>query len=441
MITHEMPAAPPPPPDLGPTLPRLLGAIGAQSTDGSTLSAHRRTYAVPPLPRRHPNESFIAAIDRAGLRGRGGAGFPTGRKLRSVSEGRRRPVVVVNGSEGEPASGKDAVLLTRCPHLVLDGALLAATAVGATEVFVCIERDKPDQIGAIEAAILERVLAHEPMVPVRVCGIPPYYVSGEETALVHFINGGEARPTLTPPRPYEKGVAGRPTLINSVETLCHLAQILCWGPAWFRGLGTPEEPGTMLLTLSGAVKRRGVCEIPIGMSLNTVIESAEPTQEIAAVLVGGFYGTWVGASEARWATLNNAYLRSIGSSLGCGALIALPTTGCGLRETARVLTWLASETAGQCGPCVYGLAAIANGMTELADGRASGNAVAQLHRWANQIEGRGACSFPDGAVRLLRSALMVFNADVARHLDHGPCSAATRPAVLRIPAAKTKVWR
>ena len=164
-------------------------------------------------------------------------------------------MVVVNGSEGEPASKKDGMLLTGCPQLVLDGALLAAVAIGAREVIVCIARDKEDQLRAVEAAVLARIQAREPMIPVSICDIPSRYVAGEESALVHFINGGEARPTLTPPRPYERGVAGVPTLINNVETLCHLAQIIRWGPSWFRGLGTADEPGTMLLTVSGAVRR------------------------------------------------------------------------------------------------------------------------------------------------------------------------------------------
>jgi NADH:ubiquinone oxidoreductase subunit F (NADH-binding) len=358
-----------------------------------------------------------------------------------VVEGRRQPVVVVNGSEGEPASAKDGKLLTACPHLVLDGALWAAAAVGAREVIVCIERDKEQQLRAVETAVRARINAREPMIPISICDIPNRYVAGEETALVHFINGGEARPTLTPPRPYQRGVAGVPTLINNVETLCHFAQIIRWGPLWFRGLGTADEPGTMLLTLSGAVRRRGVCEIPIGMPMSTVIQSAEPTHELKAVLLGGFYGTWVGADEARRATLDNAHLRSIGSALGCGALIALPTSACGVLETARVLTWLAGETAGQCGPCVHGLAAIAGAMTELAMGSASADTIATLHRWAGQIEGRGACSYPDGAVRLLRSALKVFDSDIARHLDHRPCVAAWGPGFLNIPATHPGGWR
>ncbi|MCU1396909.1 MAG: hypothetical protein JWN62_18 [Acidimicrobiales bacterium] len=440
MIAHELPSSPAR--STGPALPRLLSAFDEQSGGATRLITHRRTYPPPPAPRRHPAESYIAAIEKAGLRGRGGAGFPTGRKLRSVSEGQGRRVVVVNGSEGEPASGKDQLLLTRAPHLILDGALLAATAIGGREVFVGVERGKVDALRAIHHAIAERVHAREPMVPVRVVELPARYLSGEESALVHLINGGEAKPTLTPPRPYQRGVGGGPTLIDNVETLCHLAQIVQWGPVWFRDQGTVDEPGTMLLTLSGAVGRRGVCEIPIGMSLATILASSRPKAGgISAVLLGGYYGTWLSAADARVATMDNATLRRMGSGLGCGAIIALPSGACGLSETARVLTWLAGQTAGQCGPCVHGLAAIAGGMRDLAAGTASLRTLESLHRWGDQVEGRGACSFPDGAVRLLRSALKVFDNDVAHHVSHGPCVAAAHPPVLPIPAVEVASWR
>jgi NADH:ubiquinone oxidoreductase subunit F (NADH-binding) len=423
---------------IGPTLPRLLTAVGSRhQSDALALRVHRETFAPPPLPRRHPIESSIAAIESSGLRGRGGAGFPNGRKLRSVSQGRGRPVVIVNGSEGEPASRKDALLLSRAPHLVLDGALHAAAAVGAREVFVCIEGTQLAAISAIERAIAERVSAGEPMVPLTVVDLPARYVAGEETALVNFIDSGRALPKLTPPRPYESGVGGRPTLIDNVETLCHVAQIMRWGPVWFRSQGTADEPGTALLTLSGAVSRAGVCEVPIGMSMQEVLFSAGPIGEVGAVLLGGFYGTWLSATDARWATLDNDHLRSIGSSMGCGAVIVMSKDACGIRETARVLSWLAGETAGQCGPCVHGLAALAAGMTELASGRPTAHIVGSLERWSGQIEGRGACSFPDGAVRLLRSALRVFHDDVVHHLHHGPCAAAGRPPAIVVPSTRS----
>ena len=181
--------------------------------------------------------------------------------------------------------------------------------------------------------------------------------------------------------------------------------------------------------------------MPIGMSMNEVLFAAAPTNGVSAVLLGGYYGTWVSGPDTRWVTLDNKCLRQVGSAMGCGAIVVLPTAACGLRETARILTWLAGETAGQCGPCVHGLAAIAEGMTDLSLGRATVDTVASLERWGNQVERRGACSFPDGAVRLMRSAMKVFADDVRHHLLHGPCGATRFPPVMNIPTHRELAWR
>jgi NADH:ubiquinone oxidoreductase subunit F (NADH-binding) len=411
-----------------------LGAAGLGAPwTAVDLSHHRLVHPTPPppLPGSRPREDLLTAVERSGLRGRGGAGFPTARKLRAVSAARRGAVVVVNGAEGEPASGKDKLLLGAAPHLVLDGALLAAAAVGAGEVVVCVDHTATAARAAVVRAVEERRRA-EPGPPVRVVTVAARYVAGEETALVHWLNGGPAIPTRTRPRVFERGVGGRATLVDNVETLAHLAQILRFGPDWFRQLGTEDEPGSALVTLSGAVARPGVYEIPIGARLADVVGAAGAPAGSAAVLVGGYFGAWLDAGGAGQARLSAAELAPLGASLGCGALVVLPEGACGLRETARVLAWLAGQTAGQCGPCVQGLAAIATATAELHAGRGGAAGLDRLRRWAGQVEGRGACRMPDGAVRFLRSALHVFAGEVARHLRHG-CTSAPGPAVLPLP--------
>ncbi len=422
-----------------PTLPRLLSA-SAHAPGPVSLARHRATYPAPPLVDRRRVAQIVDAVERSGLRGRGGASFPTGRKLRTVASSPVTPIVVVNGSEGEPVSAKDKTLLATNPHLVIDGALLAAAAVGADEVFVGIERDANDALAAVHNALWER--ADEAAPPIRLVEVPNHYVAGEETALVNLINGGPAKPTRTPPRPFEQGVSGRPTLIDNVETLAHVAQIMRWGPQWFRQYGTHDEPGTALITLSGAVARPGVYEIAIGTSFNRVAEAAGGAPHgVAAVLLGGYYGSWITGPEADGALLSSASLSAFGAGLGCGAVAVLDTGTCGVAETARVLTYLAAETAGQCGPCVHGLAAIAATTRNLAEGRGTAEDVARLHRWAGQIEGRGGCRFPDGAVRLLRSALRVFADDVSGHAGHARCDGSSRRATLPIPDTKDSPWR
>jgi NADH:ubiquinone oxidoreductase subunit F (NADH-binding) len=348
-----------------------------------------------------------------------------------------RPLVVVNGSEGEPASEKDKLLLIRHPHLVLDGALLAAAAVGATEVVVCVDRHATAALRSVREAVAERARTERAAAVIRVAAIPHRYVAGEETALVHWLNGGEAKPTVTPPRPFEEGVGRRPTLVDNVETLAHVAQIVRWGPEWFREHGTEDEPGTALLTISGAVDRPGVHEVPIGAPLAAVIKAAGGSlARTGAVLVGGYFGAWLSTADARRVRLSNEDLWPLGAGLGCGALVVLPRDACGLKETARILAWLAGESAGQCGSCVHGLAAIAGGAADLFRGD---DAVERLQRWAAQVEGRGACALPNGAVRLLRSGLAVFEDEIERHRSGEGCTGGR--AVLPIPDTRSQPWQ
>ncbi len=309
---------------------------------------------------------------------------------------------MVNGAEGEPASGKDRLLLRRLPHLVLDGALAAAAAVGADRVIVCVDRTNPAVLAAVTNAAAERRAGHETTVALDVAATPPRYVAGESSALVQWLNNGPAKPTDGPPTS-ERGVAGRPTLVQNAETLAHLAQIVSYGPDWFRQAGTTAEPGTMLLTVSGAVARPAIVETAIGTPIEQVLAGAGGVVgRPEALLVGGFFGTWVPFDQARFAPCSRAGLAPLGAQPGAGVVIVLPEGACGLAETARILAWYAAESAGQCGPCRYGLADLAAGAAALTSPSpgpgATGppNHVAQLRRWSDQIEGRGACHHPDG---------------------------------------------
>jgi NADH:ubiquinone oxidoreductase subunit F (NADH-binding) len=418
---------------------RLLAHV-PPAGEWRSLAEHRSGYSMPPAPRSRPNEHLIDLVGRAGLRGRGGGGFPTARKLQAVADGPRHRVVVANATEGEPASAKDRVLVTRLPHLVLDGALLAAHAVGAEEVIVCVDRTRLGAAAAMHRAVLER-MEHEPMpCPVRVALTPPRYVAGEETALVNWLNGGPSKPTLSPPRPSERGVDRRPTLVQNVETLAHLAQIAAFGADWFFQAGTTDEPGTALFTVSGAAGA-SVLEAAVGTAGGTVLRHGGvlPGEGVQAVLVGGFFGTWMAASDFVRTPLSRPALAPFGASPGAGILVALPESACGLLETARILGWYAGESAGQCGPCAFGLPALAGVAADLAAGRAQPDDVVRMQRWAGDIDGRGACRHPDGAVRLLRSALAVFAADVDGHLRGRPCLGSDRPA-LGVPVS-TGEWK
>lgn len=411
---------------------RLLA--GWAGTGASTdLEQHIARHGPAPLarrPGRNADPSLIAAVEDAGLTGRGGAGFPTGRKLRAVAQ-RGRAVVVANGMESEPLSAKDRALLLLSPHLVLDGIVLAARAVGATTAHLCLARPRTHQIRAVRQALADRARHGLDHIQVQVHELPHHYVSSEESALTSWLDGGPARPRSVPPRPFEKGVGGRPTLIDNVETLAHLALIARHGPAWFRGAGSAEAPGTHLLTLAGAVHRPGVYELPGGRTIGEALAHGGGCPEpVQAVLVGGYSGAWLPAGPAVRTNLTTGALAPWGASPGAGVLAALPSRSCGLAETAHVLDFLARSSARQCGPCRFGLPAVAEDFAALAAGRCDEHQAARLRERVALAAGRGACRHPDGASRLAASALRVFAADADRHLRVGPCAGAQEQQLL-----------
>ncbi len=383
-------------------LPRLLTGLDG-SGSAMSLEQHLAVHGTLPSIGR---EDLVAAVDASGLRGRGGADFPTARKLRTVAAGRRRPIVVVNGSETEPGSQKDRLLLGRLPHLVLDGAEIAAGAVGARQVIVKVSDTMVSAAAALQQAIESR---RRSSVELSVVSGPPGYVTGEESAVVNTLSGGPSIPTYTPPRIFERGLGGRPTLMQNPETLCQVALVARYGPHWYRELGTEVDPGSVLVTISGAVVAPGVYEMAFGTSMTDLLGAAGgPSEPLQALLVGGLFGTWVGADRIGELHLARTELKAVGCSLGAGVLFALPAGACGLHESARVVDYLAGQSAGQCGPCVHGLAAIADAFNAFADGVAAPDEREEILRWCGEITGRGACHHPDGATKFVRSALSLF---------------------------------
>jgi NADH:ubiquinone oxidoreductase subunit F (NADH-binding) len=410
-----------------PGLPRLLAGVTSAEAP-TTLNQHLSVYGqLPPAGAI----DLPGLVEASGLQGRGGAGFPTARKLRAVAARRGRPVVVANGTEGEPISGKDKVLVRYVPHLVLDGAVAAAQALGAREAIVAVSRADREGLDALSAAIAERRGGFDKRVRLRAVSVPDGFVAGEETALVQFLNRGVAKPTFTPPLPFERGVGKAPTLVQNVETLAQLALIARFGPEWFRAAGTTEEPGSALVTISGSVAEPGVYEVELGAPLRELVALAGGvTEYVRAFLVGGFFGCWLGERDAADASLLEADLRPRGARLGARAIVVLPTSACGICETARAMRYLADSSAGQCGPCLYGLDAIGRSFERLA-ARQRLDERKQLGRWIQQVRGRGACRHPDGAAGFATSALEVFEHEAEQHL-RGRCEGKRR--VLPTPA-------
>lgn len=416
---------------------RLLTADGAPATLGDHLAIHG-SLSLANTTDNASRSWLLAEIAESGLFGRGGAAFPTSRKWETMSRSRRRPVVVVNAMEGEPASSKDHVLLTRAPHLVLDGAEVAAHAVGASEIRICVAADNAAAAGSMERAIAERKRAGLLRCPVSVHRPPGRYVAGEESALVGWLDKGRALPALRPDKSVPLEVSRRPALVHNAETMSQIALIARNGATWFRQRGTADAPGSTLVTISGAVDAPGVFEVELGTPLSKMLEWAGVNAELSGVLLGGYGGAWLETSLLD-VPYTPASLSAADATLGVGIVIALPATSCGLCETARIAHYMAGQSAGQCGPCVFGLPALAADLEQLALGSADPDLVERIWTRADVIEGRGACRHPDGVVRLVRSALDVFAGDVLAHAQGRPCAGVTARSVL--PGETTQARR
>ncbi|MEU6257494.1 NADH-ubiquinone oxidoreductase-F iron-sulfur binding region domain-containing protein [Streptomyces sp. NPDC047043] len=390
--------------------PRLL-APGGTPAD---LPTHEQRYG--PLSYGDP-DALLRSVAESGLAGRGGAAFPVHRKLAAVAEAGRRtgraPVVVANGAEGEPASRKDKTLLGLSPHLVLDGIQVAARAVGATEAHLAVE----DGASYLESALARR---NDP-VAVQVVRLPKRFLSGQASALAQYVGGGAALPAHQNPPVRERGVRRAPTLVQNVETLAHLALVARYGADWFRTAGTPAQPGSALCTVHVPGHEPRVVEAPFGMPLHRIVT----LDGMSAVLLGGYHGTWLPTAEA-------AQLPLDATTMGAGVLAALPATRCGPAETARILRYLALQSAGQCGPCLNGLPRMAAAFQTLATPGPQGTNRTDVARWAGLVAGRGACHHPDGTIRLVRSALTTFAPELDAHA-RGLCTATDRTPLLPVP--------
>lgn len=354
-----------------------------------------------PLPR--VGHGMIDAIERARLVGRGGASFPVATKWRAVEQrSHGRAVIVVNGAEGEPQSKKDRLLMTTRPHLVLDGAFIAARVLRARRLILYIGERHAAARDAMLRALAQRSEPERNIV--TFAAAPARYVAGAEAAVIHYLNDGVATPVNIPPYPFERGVGGAPTLVQNVETLAHVATLARTG----------EAPDSLLITLVGGVTRPGVLEVDSRTTITEAInQSGGLTQAARAVLVGGYFGTWMQPDQAWRLRLDPSVAR-----LGCGVIGVLPSSRCAVCEVAAIMRYLAAESSAQCGPCFFGLRALADACTLVAEQGSNAEVLKRLQRWSAEVRGRGACKHPDGAVMFLSSALEVFADEFARHRPH-----------------------
>jgi NADH:ubiquinone oxidoreductase subunit F (NADH-binding) len=389
--------------------PRLLAGIAA----GSGLLEHRTLW---PAPRAVDEAQLLAVLEAVPVPGRGGAGFPFARKLRTAVDSGRRRTVVVNAGEGEPASAKDSVLLVAAPHLVLDGAHAVARALGASALHVVVGPDRPSVKSALDGALAER---EHGSVPVEVRTTRAPFVGSQEAAVLELLDGRDNLPVTAWRPPSVSGLRGRPTLVSNAETFAQVAALLALGPAGYAELGTPTEPGTTLLTVAGDGPYGVVLEVPHGVPLGEVLEFCGYDPR-SPVLLGGYHGTWLAEGWAAALAVSRQQLSARGLSLGAGVVLPLDASTCPVAVTAGVTGYLAGRSAGRCGPCRKGLPALAEAVAALADG-AGPWATGRAKDVAALVTGRGACAHPDGTARLVASMLRAFPAEVRRH-ELGGCS-------------------
>jgi NADH:ubiquinone oxidoreductase subunit F (NADH-binding) len=389
-------------PDAVPAIAWGQARLLAGTSSGRLDLAHHR--AVHGVPRRYDAQRLAAVLEEVRLLGRGGAAFPVATKLRGVATGSRTHVLV-NGAEGEPASHKDRALMRLVPHLVLDGALAVAGALGTSRVTIVVQ-DRA-AFTSLSAAVRERKDARR----VRLARYDHGFVGGEVRAVARAVSGGPPVPPGRRVLPTVHGVDGRPTFASNVETFAHVALVLGLGVDAYAEVGARDEPGTTLLTLLGDVPHRGVVEVPTGLPLSALV-GGDP----GPVLVGGYHGTWLAGPGDH--VVSRPSLRAAGTPLNAGVLARLPDTTCALGEVSSVAHWLAAESAGQCGPCFFGLPTLATTLDQLAVGH---RVLADARGRAGLLPGRGACAHPDGAAAFVGSALEVLVDEIARHQAHGHC--------------------
>jgi NADH:ubiquinone oxidoreductase subunit F (NADH-binding) len=396
--------------------PRLLRDQPGLQTVREDYAAYRERDGYRPLA---DADGLLDEVERSGLLGRGGAAFQMAVKLRSVRDNGKRTgsgtVVVANGEEGEPASIKDRWLLRNRPHLVLDGLRLAAAIVAAERAYVYVS--DLESARSVETALTEPDAGTLGAVSVAIRVVDPGYIAGEETAVVRALNGGPVKPMDKPPRPFQAGVGGRPTLVSNVETLASLPYIQQHGSAAFRSEGTLRSPGTLLVTITGADRPPGLYEVPHGLPITELLAlHGVSSHQVQGALMGGYFAGLLNRGVLD-ATADYETFERLGSGLGCGA-ISVITDDCPVAVAASVLAYFDRENAGQCGSCFNGTAAMAAVGGALRDGVATEEDLARLRRWSVVLRGRGACATLDAATNVAASLLDQFARAVQHHLDN-----------------------
>jgi len=403
-----------------------------------SLETYRRVggYAIwSKILREKPTpESLIEEIKASGLRGRGGAGFPTALKLGFIP--RNKPgqkYLICNSDEGEPGTCKDRDILRYNPHQLLEGMAIAAYITGATVGYNYIRGEFWEPFERMEAALAEAHAAGLLGVNIQNTGIDVTihnvlgygaYICGEETALMESLEGKKGLPRFKPPFPANVGLYGKPTNINNTESLASLPVILEKGGAWFQGLGKPNNGGTKIFSVTGHVNQPGNYEVPLGTPFKTLLEMAGGVRhghQLRAVIPGGSSVPVLPSSVILGCDMDYDALAKAGSMLGAGSVIVMDETTCMVRVLARLSHFYYEESCGQCTPCREGTGWLAKIVHRIEHGQGRMEDLAELDRIAGNIMGRTICALGDAAAMPVQSFLKHFREEFILHIENKKC--------------------
>ena len=377
-------------------------------------------------------EQLIDLVKEAKLRGRGGAGFPTGVKWSFVPKGSANAKwLLCNADEGEPGTFKDRIIMEQTPHLLLEGMILAAYAIGAAKAYIYIRAEYVTAIrrlereiqACLEAGLLGKdILGSGFDLDIYLHRGAGAYICGEETALIESLEGNRGQPRFKPPFPAVSGFYKGPTVVNNVETLACVPPLVQRGAEWFRSIGSEKCPGPKLYCLSGHVKRPGLYELPMGISLRELVEEhaggTHSGKKIKAVIPGGLSAALL-PEQALDIAMDFDTLSAAGTMLGSAGVIVMDESTCMVQVAHRIIEFFHHESCGKCTPCREGLAWVEQMLGRIKDGEARSGDLESMERLYGNIEGNTFCLLGDGAVMALRGVVKNFRHEFIERIQQG----------------------
>ena len=381
-------------------------------------------------------QDLIKEVEEAGLRGRGGAAFPTGKKWAFTRDCPEQPrYLILNGGEDEPGSKKDRMLMEHLPHLVIEGVILSAYAIGASKAYLYINANYEAATKSIADALTEAkevgywgqsILGNDASLDIEIIAAPHNYVAGEDTAALEVIEGKKPLPRKKPPFPVTVGLFGKPTSVNNVETLANVPPIILHGAAWYRGFGTLESPGTMIFSLNDDVNRPGIYELPFGTPLRYLIEECgggiKGGRKIKAIMPAAPSSAYL-APDKIDTRLDHNSMREAGSALGCGVVRLVPEGSCMVEEVLKISEFFTAECCGQCPACRMETNTLTALLKKVQQGQGGQPILEQFGKILAFNKGKGFCNLIAMPGPPIESALKLFPEDFEAHLATGKCPA------------------